>query len=274
MSQRTARLCFGVLLLACAGWLAYRESPRRALGDAAGARLEPSESTRSVARGRRRPAAIGAAPSAPATASAVTDPRPFAETEARRILTDHFEVAKQSGDAREMEEAYAMSMTILRAYAKEVVPLLHDALRNERNMEEKHLLVETLGELESSHAFGPLVEVARLPLPPNPDPHDHHDSRLSEERILRSIAVEGLARLANNGDARARQLLFDMAVDPAYQHRGSIRVDAILGFVGTGPEAPARAEAIRNQVPADLAWTLKPRRPFDPAAIAHATLPE
>lgn len=141
-------------------------------------------------------------------------------------------------------------------------------------MEEKHLLVETLGELESPHAFEPLVEVAELPLPPDPDPHDHHGSMLADERIFRSIAVEGLGRLAENGDERARQRLFDLAVDPAFQHRGSIRADAILGFVGKGPEAAARAEAIRNHVPADLAWTLKPRRPFDPAAMAQASVPE
>jgi hypothetical protein len=208
-------------------------------------------------------------------APSARDPSPaFAEAEARRILADHFEVAKRTGDALEMEEAYAMSMTILRAYAKEVVPLLHEAIRKEEQMEEKHLLVETLGELQSPHAFEPLAEVAELPLPPDPEPHDHHGSRLSEERILRSIAVEGIRHLAENGDNRARQRLFDLAVDPAYDHPGSIRVDAILGFIGRGPEAAARAEAIRGHVPPELAWTLKPRRPFDPAAMAKATVPE
>ena len=252
-----------------AGWLAFRESPGAALGGEAVARLDAKRASGAV-----RSEAQAVPPSAFAVVSVESAPRASAETEAGRILLKHFEVAKRSGDALEMEEAHAMSMTVLRAYAKEVVPLLHDAIRKEQNMEEKHLLVETLGDLDSPHAFEPLVEVAEMPLPPDPEPHDHLGSRLSDERILRSIAVEGLGRLAASGDARARQRLFDLAVDPAYDYRGSIRADAILGFVGKGPEAAARADAIRNQVPAHLAWTLRPSRPFDPAAMAQATVPE
>ena len=129
MTRRKAWLCCGALLLACGAWMAFLEAPRATSLKGETRPPEPGKPAPSVAR-RSVPLAVTAAagPAAPSP-SAARASRPFAVTEAQRMLADHLEVAKRPGDAHEVEEAFGVSITILRAYAKEVVPLLRDALQ-------------------------------------------------------------------------------------------------------------------------------------------------
>jgi hypothetical protein len=45
-------------------------------------------------------------------------------------------------------------------------------------------------------------------------------------------------------------------VSPAFDQEQSLKMTAILGYVGRGNEARERAERLNGRIPASLAWTI------------------
>ncbi len=157
-----------------------------------------------------------------------------------------FQVAEVIGDREERDRAYAESLERLRAHSREAIPILYDAVHDLQDAPmEQFTAVKTLADLESAEAFEALDDIAREPLAPVDEPDHHHKPLLTRDRVLRSQAIKGLARLARSGLESARQSLYEIATDPANDQHRSLRFHAVNGFVGTGPGSEARAAAMK-----------------------------
>lgn len=181
----------------------------------------------------------------------------FGDTPAGVALGQYWETIQDIGDIAEMRRKTADSLARLQPHTREAATLLYDAFHlAAEDPQEQWTLVKVLGDLISQYAFDPLDDIARLPMPPN----EGRDPRVHPELIahaeVRMRALDGLSKLAAGGSYSARQSLYEIAVDPAYDEHRAIKMTAILGYVGRGDEAAARAEHLKGRVPSPLAWTL------------------
>lgn len=176
------------------------------------------------------------------------------------MLRDYWRQEETLTSGEEASARYRRSLERLRRYPSEAALLLYDAYGKLGYGDglAQHQVVSTLADLVSEHALAPLETIAQEPIPSTSEENDHHQPKLTHERIVRLAAVRGLAKLARVGSAGAEQALLGIARDPAYEPHASIRASAIRGFVGRGPEAVARAKLLEGDVPAGLRWALEP----------------
>jgi hypothetical protein len=160
-----------------------------------------------------------------------------------------------------MTAKHEASLARLRPHAREAVTLLYDAVhRAADDPHEQWTLVKVLADLKSPLAFEALDDIARSPLPAHAADDDSEHSHDSADHLMhagvRTQAVDGLAQLAAGGSYEAMQSLYELAVSPEFDQVPSLKMTAILGYVGRGREARVRAERLKDQIPASLAWTV------------------
>lgn len=193
-------------------------------------------------------------------------------TEAEQRMAAHWKIATTPRrTAAEAESAYQASLEELRRDVVESVRLLRDAYWNtpELHHETRLVLTSTLADLGSDEAFEPLRDIATDPVPPERFEDSHDASSQSEERIIRMIAIDGLAGLAKAGNGEADAELLAMATDPGFASQRAGRIRAIRGYLAAGADTEARAETLRSHVPEDLHWAISLRQPTRDDVYAH-----
>jgi hypothetical protein len=184
----------------------------------------------------------------------------FPRTPAGAALEEHCKTAEELGNIDEMTAKHEASLARLRPHAREAVTMLYDAVHGAAaDPQEQWTLVKVLGDLRSPLALEALDDIARSPLPAHAADESEH-SHDSPEHLMhtgvRTQAVDGLAKLAADGSYEALQSLYELAVSPAFDQEQSLKMTAILGYVGRGNEARERAERLNGRIPASLAWTI------------------
>jgi hypothetical protein len=114
-------------------------------------------------------------------------------------------------------------------------------------------LVQLLTDLQDARALRVLESVVESPLPTERSP-DPHGSTVARELVVRTTAVEGIARLAAAGISEATKVLFKLVTHPVR----SVRIAAVLACVEQGGER-AREE-LRRRMPESDHWMLDIRR--------------
>jgi hypothetical protein len=196
----------------------------------------------------------------------------FPDTPAGRRLRAHWIVANTpKATLVEAEGAHAASLAELRRDAAESARLLGEAYEKLPEMlhESRFVVAMTLGELDSPHAVESLKSIATAQVPPERYDDTHHASSQGDERIIRMVAVDGLAMQAKGGNRAAESELFAIAIDPALAEHASVRIRAIKGYVAAGPDTKVRAEALRPSLPTELYWALEPGEPTREEVVAH-----
>ncbi|MFK0246167.1 HEAT repeat domain-containing protein [Amycolatopsis azurea] len=132
----------------------------------------------------------------------------FSNSEIGELVTQAAETMAASGE--DAERNYQRSLDRLRERADDVVPALgeqYGALSEEQYLE-RWGLVQLLTDLRHAATVPVLENVLRQPIPPErSDDPAHGISTVGEEVIIRTTAVEALARLASAGDSAAKELL-------------------------------------------------------------------
>lgn len=138
----------------------------------------------------------------------------------------------------DVEDNYQRALRVLREYPPDEITTF--ARRGWQSLpEEAYLdrwgLVQLLTDLRLSDAAGVLAAVVATPVPPERSPGaDHRHSTVGEEVVIRTTAVEGLARLAAEGDPRAVEALVRHLDDDQRGVRAAC-VTALRGLPGGAP---------------------------------------
>jgi len=131
------------------------------------------------------------------------------------------------------EQAYQASLDRLRARAPEVVADVgtrYDALEEDQ-YSERESLIQLLTDLRHTASVPVLDDVLRRPIPPERSADPAHGlSTVGEEIIIRTTAVEALARLAADGDSGAKDLLLAQTRHDTF----SVRRAAVQGIADSG----------------------------------------
>jgi hypothetical protein len=147
------------------------------------------------------------------------------------LVAETVELMNAAGESA--EQKYQSRLDLLRERAGEVVSEVgarYDALEEDQYLE-RWSVVQLLTDLRRSASVNVLEEILRRPIPPerSPDPA-HGFSTVGEETIIRTTAVEALARLAADGDQRSKQALLGNVRHPSF----SVRRAAVQAIVDTG----------------------------------------
>ncbi|WP_410659969.1 HEAT repeat domain-containing protein [Amycolatopsis sp. lyj-112] len=132
----------------------------------------------------------------------------FSNSEIGELVTQAAETMAASGE--DAERNYQRSLDRLRERAEEVASAVgeqYDALAEDQYLE-RWGMVQLLTDLRHQATVPALENVLRQPIPPErSDDPAHGISTVGEEVIIRTTAVEALARLASSGDSAAKELL-------------------------------------------------------------------
>ena len=126
---------------------------------------------------------------------------------------------------------------------------------------QRQALVRAAGVIDDASALPFLASVALSEIPDEQSAEPHTFSTVAEETIIRMIAVEGIARLAHDGDERAAELLmkcvqsqsFSVPKNRSYEPDvDSLREGASRRYRSIGPTRPTlhlRVKKIRSPRP-------------------------
>lgn len=170
-----------------------------------------------------------------------------------KVLRDAVDRMNGSGDDAEMR--YQQALAALREADGDAIDALSQELAasDEGNYVNRWVLVQLLSDLQDPRALRVLHRVVGSPLPENRS-LDPHGSAAARELVVRTAAVEGIARLAGSGSTEARDALFGYLSHPVR----SIRIAAVLACVEQGGDR-ARKE-VRRRLPKSDQWMLDIRR--------------
>ncbi len=131
------------------------------------------------------------------------------------------------------EQAYQENLDLLRERADDVVATVgaqYDALEEDQ-YPERWSMIQLLNDLRHTASVRVLGDVLRRPIPPERSLDPAHGlSTGGEEIIIRTTAVEALARLAADGDSAAKDLLLAQISHKAF----SVRRAAVQGVADSG----------------------------------------
>ena len=177
----------------------------------------------------------------------------FNDNDAARALRDFLAVMYNQSD--NAEETYARALERLRSQAEAVVPEIAriEASLRETDYPTRFALIFAASELHHTAALPWLrtVALSRIPSERSNDPHSF--STVGEETILRTTAVDGIGRLAQDNNTQAIDALFECLSTPSL----SIRRAATQQLLRT-PNIPR--ERISAALPEDQRFLLDLRR--------------
>ena len=194
------------------------------------------------------------------------------------LVTSALTAMAASGDTA--EDAYLQTLVSLRERAEDVVAALgatYSSLEEDRYLE-RWSLVQLLTDLRARSAVDVLTDVLRQPIPEERSAHPAHGlSTVGEEMIIRTTAVEALARLVAEGDRPAREALLAQlrhealsvrrAVVQAVMDSGDqqLRIEVAAALKGTADEwlLGLRRADVRDVPQADGRQFLRERDPED-----------
>jgi len=143
-------------------------------------------------------------------------------------------VNRMGGVGDDAEEKYRRALEALKSHAGEVIDIVaaeYESLPEERYLD-RWSLVQLLSELRDPKAVKVLNGIIASKIPPEKFKESHDFSSVTEEVIIRTTAVDGLAKLSANGVEEARRALL--------RHSGSrvfsIRRASVQGLMETGTD--------------------------------------
>jgi hypothetical protein len=162
---------------------------------------------------------------------------------------------RMSGFGEDAESQYQRALAALRDAGSEALNAL--AQEFERLAADQYVnrwaVVQLLTDLEDPRALDALNKIIASPLPKERT-DDLHGSPAARELVIRTTAVEAVARLAAGGSDEARAALLKY-VRHAVR---SVKIAAALAYVEQGG-SPARKE-LRKRMPKSDYWVLEIRR--------------
>ena len=170
-----------------------------------------------------------------------------------------------SGD--DAEQTYQRSLDLLRERVDAVVAVVgtqYHALEEDQYVE-RWSMIQLLTDLRHPAALRVLEDVLSRPIPPehSPDPA-HGVSTVGEEIVIRTTAVEALARLATNGDRTAQNVLLRQVRHEAF----SVRRAAVQAINESG--VSELLERVRQELQGTDDQRLLEYRRLDVASVPQA----
>jgi len=142
-------------------------------------------------------------------------------------------VTLMAASGADAEQAYQENLDLLRERADDAVAAVgaqYDALEEDQ-YSERWSVIQLLTDLRHATSVRLLGDVLRRPIPPERSPDPAHGlSTVGEEIIIRTTAVEALARLAADGDSAAKDLLLAQTRHEVF----SVRRAAVQGIADSG----------------------------------------
>jgi HEAT repeat protein len=142
--------------------------------------------------------------------------------------------SRMGGVGRNADSMYKESIERLRPRAEAVVAAVASEYRDleEDQYLERWSMVHLLTDLEHPAALPVLDAILADPIPPERSQDPHSFSTVGEEVMIRTSAIEALARLSTEGDRDVQELLLRSARHDVF----SIRRAAVQALVATGDE--------------------------------------
>jgi hypothetical protein len=141
-------------------------------------------------------------------------------------------VNRMGGVGEGAEEKYRRALEALNRHVDEVIDIVaraYQAVQEEQYLD-RWSLVQLLSELRDPRAAKVLNDIVASKIPPEKFKESHDFSSVTEEVIIRTTAIEGLAKLSANGVEEARRALL--------RHSGhrvfSIRRASVQALMETG----------------------------------------
>jgi hypothetical protein len=164
-------------------------------------------------------------------------------------------VRRMSGLGEDAESEYQRALAALRQAGGEAIDALgqeFEALAADQYVN-RWAVVQLLTDLADPYALGALDRIIASPLPEERS-KDPHGSTAARELVVRTTAVEAVARLAAGGSAEARAALLKYVRHPVR----SVKIAAALAYVAQGGRR-ARKELQGRMAKSDR-WILEIRR--------------
>jgi hypothetical protein len=138
----------------------------------------------------------------------------------------------------DVEKQHERALEYLRRDAAEVVIAIVKASSSCESADypRRWALVYAAARLEDEAALPYFRELVLTPIPESGHPVGHRNTATREETILRTTAVDGVARLATRGDRRAFDMLHEFLQVPSI----SIRRASVQAILAVDPEARDR----------------------------------
>jgi HEAT repeat protein len=167
------------------------------------------------------------------------DARQLPVSPAGQLLMNFLEAMNAAGD--EAEAAYKEAVSALRERADDVVV---EIARQEnrcrtRDYSTRWGLIYAASELEHPTSLPFFRSVVLTPIPPEESDDPHSFSTVAEETILRTTAVDGVARLAAEGNREAVEALLAFLSVPSF----SVKRAAVQGLL-----AVRQGESLRDRI--------------------------
>src|SRR6267378_3110435 len=143
-------------------------------------------------------------------------------------------VNRMGGVGDDAEEQYRRALAALKSRADEAVEILaaeYEALPEERYLD-RWSLVQLLCDLRDPKAVKVLTGIVASKVPPEKFKESHDFSSVTEEVIIRTTAVDGLAKLSADGVEEARRALLRHSGNRVF----SIRRASVQGLMETGAD--------------------------------------
>lgn len=137
---------------------------------------------------------------------------------------------------------------------------------------QRQLLLATLADLEVPDALAHLDSIVAQLIPPERfTAEDAEYSTYVEELMIRSLAMEGIARQARPGN-EADELIEKYIAHPELTLR-QIAIRGYLSVATSGFERDRRTERVRKILPREEHWLLTAEQ-TDPRTVLHPEMPE
>lgn len=187
---------------------------------------------------------------------------------AGQVLMNYLAAINVAGD--DADERYKIAVSAIREKAHDVVI---EIARQENHCRAKDYptrwgLIYAASELGHPAALPFFRSVVMTPIPPEESPDPHSFSTVAEETILRTTAVDGVARLASGGSKEAVEALFDFLDVPSL----SVKRAAVQALMGV-----KQGESLRGRIEERLCPEyrfLLDVRPIDVRKVTQITDPE
>jgi hypothetical protein len=196
----------------------------------------------------------------------------FASVKSRSLKPLLLEAVQQmNGVGENAESNYQRALAALRETGREAIDALGQEFTElgEDQYVNRWAVVQLLTDLQDPRALDVLDKLISSAMPKERSP-DPHSSTAGRELIVRTTAVEAVARLAAGGSVAARDALLKYARHSVR----SVKIAAVLAYLEQGGSR-ARRELLRRMLKADH-WMLDVRRMHPrelPPVTGHRFLP-
>lgn len=168
------------------------------------------------------------------------------------VLLRNFLRAAGTGGAG-AQQSYHTALADLRKHAPDVVVEIARAERAcaSQDYPTRWMLIYAASQLDNGAALSFLCTVAASPIPPERSKDPHSWSTVAEETILRTTAIDGVARLARRKNPKALASLFEFLTQPSF----SVKRAAAQGILAA-PNGRKLSSRIANLLPSDQRFIL------------------